>query len=863
MTIGRIGAIFSDREWEAMREHGIGRCCGLGLRIALSLSLTLGQLVAVSPARAQFNAAAGAQNAIDPPARVGRVARLSGTVSFHSADADHWEPATLNFPVTSGDAFWTQPGASADLDLGGARVRLDQSTEFTVDTLDDQHIAITAQQGHLAIDLRELPQGESATLRTPRGIVTFRQAGRYAVVVGDTQRPTIVSVNQGEVDIQAPGVALPVAAHQAVEINGTDPFTANQVAEAPDALISAFAALDRPSVSPSSLGPPPAVLQMTGYDAIAGTGSWEQAPDYGRVWYPPVDRDWVPYRQGRWSYVQPWGWTWVDDAPWGFAPSHYGRWVEIDNRWAWTPEDREAAYIGRPVYAPALVSFVGIGAGVALGVGIGAAVGWIPLGPREAYRPPYRVSEGYDRRVNAGAININRTTIINNNTTNVTTVNRFVNNRATTVVPAVAMQQSLPVAQRLVPQAQVQTAAFRPVPQPGVQPNLSTRGMTPAAAQALRLPAGSNAGTPLPAAPGPSFRQGGGRPGPDAGVGGARVPVNAPSASGAQILSAPGRPAAAAPVPVTPGAGAVGPGAPNAGVGARPGAVAPQLAPGPAIPPRIAGQAGAPSRPFEQAVPGQGRVPGAPVDRAPGLPGAASPPPGDRAPGRVSPGVQTPPMPTAGAAVQRPAPQPGLDARPQGPGAEPRPQGVLPGGAGAPLGFSGAPRPGPQPGPEIRPQGPGAPQIAPQSPRPVQQAPRAEPAFQTPRPQPQQQPQSQAPRPQPQPQAQAPRPQPAFQPPRPQPMAQPQPQPQPIPQAPRPQLQMAPPQPRPQPQMAPQPPRPQPPPQPAPQAPHPQPPPQAPRPQPQPQAAAPPAPHPQPTPHAAQGKTCPPGRLNC
>ena len=23
----------------------------------------------------------------------------------------------------------------------------------------------------------------------------------------------------------------------------------------------------------------------------------------------------------------PWGWTWVDDAPWGFAPFHYGRWV--------------------------------------------------------------------------------------------------------------------------------------------------------------------------------------------------------------------------------------------------------------------------------------------------------------------------------------------------------------------------------------------------------------------------------------------------------------------------------------------------------------------------------------------------------
>jgi hypothetical protein len=87
----------------------------------------------------------------------------------------------------------------------------------------------------------------------------------------------------------------------------------------------------------------------------------------------------------------------VDDAPWGFAPFHYGRWVYVGNRWGWLP----GPVALRPVYAPALVVFVGGSnwrAGYAQG---GAPVGWCPLGPRDVYVPPYRVSRGYFTHVNA------------------------------------------------------------------------------------------------------------------------------------------------------------------------------------------------------------------------------------------------------------------------------------------------------------------------------------------------------------------------------------------------------------------------------------------------------------------------------
>ena len=68
-----------------------------------------------------------------------------------------------------------------------------------------------------------------------------------------------------------------------------------------------------------------------------------------------VPSGWAPYRTGHWSYVQPWGWTWIDDQPWGFAPYHYGRWANSGGRWVWVPPQRDV----RPVYAPALVAFVG------------------------------------------------------------------------------------------------------------------------------------------------------------------------------------------------------------------------------------------------------------------------------------------------------------------------------------------------------------------------------------------------------------------------------------------------------------------------------------------------------------------------
>ncbi|MCK6500160.1 MAG: hypothetical protein L6Q38_11860, partial [Nitrospira sp.] len=128
-------------------------------------------------------------------------------------------------------------------------------------------------------------------------------------------------------------------------------------------------------------------------------GSWRNTSEFGPAWFPQsMPTGWAPYRWGHWAWIAPWGWTWIDQSPWGFAPFHYGRWALIGGYWAWLP----GAYTARPVYAPALVAWLGQpGWSVSFSFGSAPVVGWFPLGPREIYYPHYRSSLRHVRSVNA------------------------------------------------------------------------------------------------------------------------------------------------------------------------------------------------------------------------------------------------------------------------------------------------------------------------------------------------------------------------------------------------------------------------------------------------------------------------------
>ncbi|MBI4204888.1 MAG: hypothetical protein HY527_07660, partial [Betaproteobacteria bacterium] len=375
----------------------------------------------------------------DPPARAGRLNYLSGTVSFAPAQApDAWAFAALNRPLTTGDRLWADRDGYAELHVGSTAVRLAPRTNVDILSLDDHTLQLRLAQGDVNVRVRELAD-DAIEIDTPSGAVLLEEPGSYRISAHPSDDTTSVIVHSGRAQVLTPGSAFAVNANQQVTLQGPDGAPSEIAGATVDAFDRWSAELDkredqvaaRRYVSP----------QMTGYEDLDAYGRWRTMPEYGAVWVPTVAAGWAPYRYGHWVWIEPWGWTWIDDAPWGFAPFHYGRWVWLNGYWAWAP----GPIIARPVYAPALVAFVG-GAHWSVSIGSGPAVGWFPLGWREPYFPWYRTSPTYVRNVNITHVkNIN----IYNNVTRINYANQALP-QATTVVSKEAFVSAKPVARSQV-----------------------------------------------------------------------------------------------------------------------------------------------------------------------------------------------------------------------------------------------------------------------------------------------------------------------------------------------------------------------------------------------------------------------------
>ncbi len=446
------------------------------LRRILSLTTAIGMVLpSLQPALAQEAA---------PPARVGQIAAISGSVSFNGSGSGGWAAASLNYPVSDGDSLYTQDAAQATIALDASKITLAGNTELQITQLDQNDFAATESQGEVFLSVTDLQPGQSFTVTTPRGTASITQNGEYDLAAGDTGAPSVITVFQGAATVTAPGATLQVPPGQAAVLSGTDQTTAQLGQAEPDAFANAMLAQAAPPPPPYV---PPVAEQMTGTTELATYGSWDQSPQYGAIWYPRVGPGWAPYREGHWVFAPPWGWTWIENEPWGFAPFHYGRWVDEDNRWGWAPcpayQDGDAGPDYRPVYAPAVVSFFGLG--VAVGITAAALssgrIGWVPLGPNEPYYPTYHASPDYIRQINI----VNVRNINNIDVTNIDYAHaapgQFADRRAATFIPAAEMSRGDPVARYGRPVPAAEFADARPI-----TPGFSAHS---AGSQDFRLPA--------------------------------------------------------------------------------------------------------------------------------------------------------------------------------------------------------------------------------------------------------------------------------------------------------------------------------------------------------------------------------------
>ena len=112
-----------------------------------------------------------AQGAGDPPGSVGRIAEISGTVSFHPSGSQEWQTASQNYPITAGSGVWAEPRSHASVDINGARIHLDGSSDLEITSIEPQSVTVSVPQGAVFVHVYPGATGQTYEIDTPRGAI--------------------------------------------------------------------------------------------------------------------------------------------------------------------------------------------------------------------------------------------------------------------------------------------------------------------------------------------------------------------------------------------------------------------------------------------------------------------------------------------------------------------------------------------------------------------------------------------------------------------------------------------------------------------------------------------------------------------
>lgn len=353
-----------------------------------------------------------------------RIQRVEGEVALNNAEAaeaqsDQWIAATDNQPFSVGDRIYTRENSRASLAFTGRNfARLNPNTSLDVLSLNDRRTQLALRDGSAMFDVGYLNSGDLFEVATPYGAVDFEQPGLYNVGISNGQ--VLVSVLSGLAQVVGLGGSGQISKGELLTLVGQTAaeVVLSKVADR-DAgyLVDDYYAYQYPNYYDGRyrdyntyLGDPYyfdpyrrnvsyqyANSYIPGLYDLDYYGDWQNVDGYGNCWAPRVDGGWMPYQSGYWYNDYPYGPTWVSSEPWGYAPYHYGRWAFVGDRWYWVPDTVNAS----PVYSPALVAFVPFSQN---------EIGWVPLGPGDAYVPhyynaswePYYLTRGdlYQRTVN-------------------------------------------------------------------------------------------------------------------------------------------------------------------------------------------------------------------------------------------------------------------------------------------------------------------------------------------------------------------------------------------------------------------------------------------------------------------------------
>ena len=288
---------------------------------------------------------ANAQN--DPPDQAGRISYASGTVSIQPSGSDDWGQLYPNLPIGPGDRIFTDQDGQVEIQIGQSYVRIGPNTDITLVNDGPDSISFGVAQGSVRVHSYGLWQGQGLDVSTPNGDGRLDRPGEFRADILPDQGATVFTTTANDLVISgAGGFWKQIGSWQALELVGTNPVYPQwlQLTQ-PDSLDAWSQQRDQQinnAVSYQYVS-----QEVPGAAELDRNGDWTPDSEYGPIWFPRnVQADWQPYHNGHWVNRDPWGWVWVEDEPWGYAPFHYGRWVNYQGRWGWIPGPRESTLSG-------------------------------------------------------------------------------------------------------------------------------------------------------------------------------------------------------------------------------------------------------------------------------------------------------------------------------------------------------------------------------------------------------------------------------------------------------------------------------------------------------------------------------------
>jgi len=352
----------------------------------------------------------------DIKARVARISVLRGSAQIKRVDSRDWERAAQNLPIVEGDEITTDSNSRLEIQFNSQNfLRLSENAYLKITTLRDEGIAVSLPAGTLSLRVLEFNKDRQFfEIDAPQTTIAVQNAGMYRIDAGDNKgkevRVTVTDSGQARIYSNNSGFSLRNGRSARVYLDGDyagewETSDAARYADEFDAW-----ALERDAVIAKRLRDAHYDKyydrDIYGAEELNDYGEWIYTKKYGYVWRPfrtatSSYDDWSPYRYGQWRWIPPFGWTWVNDEPWGWATYHHGRWVYVNDDWAWTPYPQHRA--GRSWWRPALVVVTYSG----------SLICWYPLPYHHGY---YNYNHYSSTRVDRRRYN---TTIINNNNTTI------------------------------------------------------------------------------------------------------------------------------------------------------------------------------------------------------------------------------------------------------------------------------------------------------------------------------------------------------------------------------------------------------------------------------------------------------------